>query len=131
MSRSNSFRRIRMTLARTPGFPDGSMRHGYEFIAPLDESGKIDVTAWRANRGLCTVHRFWGNEEEVGHLVHHGGGKSGSWAFHYDIDPLEGPDIDEAGYRFGEHAFKVGEYVSVKDEEGDLRTFQVVTIGPV
>ena len=60
--------------------------------------------------------------EEIGHLIHRPGG---SWAFHYDID---GDDDDEAGYRFGTHAFTPGEYVSIKDEDGDLHTFQVVTV---
>ena len=37
---------------------------------------------------------------------------------------------DEAGYRFGDHAFKVGEYVSIREDE-DLRTFRVVRVQPV
>ena len=49
----------------------------------------------------------------------------GSWAFHYDI---EGDEDDEAGYRFNTHPFRPGEYVSIKDDDGDLHTFQVVTV---
>ncbi|CAJ1404349.1 MAG: hypothetical protein RIE06_16035 [Roseibium album] len=121
-----ALRKIRLNLARTKEFPQGSARHGYEFTAPLNETGHIDATLWKKERDHCRVRRFWGSEEEeVGHLIHRPGG---SWAFHYDID---GDDDDEAGYRFGAHAFNPGEYVSIKDEDGDMHTFQVVTVQPV
>lgn len=120
---SLGLKKIRLNLARTKEFPAGSARHGYEFVAPLDADGHIDAEAWRRLRAQCRVRRFWGGEEEeAGHLVHRPGG---SWAFKYDI---AGADDDESGYRFGAHAFTVGEYVSIKDEDGDLRTFQVATV---
>lgn len=126
MSDLKALRKIRLNLARTKEHPQGSARHGYEFTAPLDETGHIDAAIWKKEREHCRVRRFWGNEEdELGHLIHRPGG---SWAFHYDI---EGEDDDEAGYRFGSHAFLPGEYVSIKDEDGDLHTFQVVTVQPV
>ncbi len=37
---------------------------------------------------------------------------------------------DEAGYRFGAHAFMPGEYVSIRDEDGEMHTFQVVSVEP-
>ncbi|MCC2113014.1 MAG: hypothetical protein KDJ16_13355 [Hyphomicrobiales bacterium] len=119
----NILKRVRLNLARTKEFPNGSPDHGYEFIAPLDADGHIDAVLWKKYREQCRVRRFWsGEEDEIGHLVHKQGG---SWAFHYDI---EGDDDDEAGYKFGEHAFQPGEYVSIRDEDGDLHTFQVVSI---
>nr|WP_319385946.1 hypothetical protein [uncultured Roseibium sp.] len=126
MTDYQALRKIRLNLARTRDFPQGSARHGYEFTAPLDETGHIDAALWKKERDHCRVRRFWGaEEEEIGHLIHRPGG---SWAFHYDID---GDDDDEAGYRFGAHAFNPGEYVSIKDEDGDMHTFQVVTVLPV
>lgn len=123
---AGGLRRIRLELARTKAFPNGSAAHGYEFIAPLAPDGHIDPEAWRSQRDRCRVRRFWGGEEDdVGHLVRRRGG---SWAFHYDIG---GDEDDEAGYRFGEHPFVVGEYVSIRDEDGDLNTFQVVSVEPV
>ncbi|PLX36105.1 MAG: hypothetical protein C0606_15410 [Hyphomicrobiales bacterium] len=116
-------KKVRLNLARTKEFPGGSSRHGYEFTAPLDDAGHIDPTAWKKVRDQCRVRRFWaGEEEDIGHLVHRPGG---SWAFRYDID---GDEDDEAGYKFGEHPFHPGEYVSIRDEDGDLHTFQVVTV---
>lgn len=128
-----AFKRIRLELARTKDHPAGSPLHGYEFVAPLGADNKIDVTLWKAHRDQCRVRRFWGREEEIGHLVHRPGGKAGAtWAFHYDIvDSDDDPDDDEAGYRFGAHPFVPGEYVSVRDEDGDMNTFQVVSVEPV
>ncbi|WP_289032391.1 hypothetical protein [uncultured Roseibium sp.] len=126
MSDYPALKKIRLNLARTKDHPNGSAQHGYEFTAPLDDGGHIDAGLWKKERDHCRVRRFWGGEEEeIGHLVHRPGG---SWAFHYDI---EGEDDDEAGYRFGSHAFQPGEYVSIKDEDGDLFTFQVVTVSSV
>ncbi|MGH2341800.1 hypothetical protein ACRC7T_09965 [Segnochrobactraceae bacterium EtOH-i3] len=114
--------RIRLTLARTPEFPDGSLRHGYEFVAPLDATGHIDAVAWKVARGRCRVRRFWGDaEDEWGVLVHRPGG---SWAFRY----AEEAEDDEAGYRFAAHAFTPGEYVSLKDEDGHLHPFVVASV---
>jgi hypothetical protein len=121
-----AFKRIHLNLARSKEFPSGSSRHGYEFVAPLDAQGHIDAALWRAHRERCGVRRFWGEEEEFGKLVHKpGGGEHARWVFDYD-DTTE--DDDEAGYRFGAHAFRPGEYVSIRDEDGETHTFQVVSV---
>lgn len=118
-----SLKRIVIHLARTKEFPNGSYQHGYEIVAPLDSSGHIDAEGWKQHRDSCRVKRFWGGEEwDLGHLVRRPGG---SWAFHYDI---AGDEDDEAGYRLGSHAFTEGEYVSIKDNDGELHPFIVATV---
>jgi hypothetical protein len=113
--------KIRIELARTPDFPEGNRNIGYEFVAPLDPRDHIDVTEFHRLKERCRVRRFRpGEEDDIGHLVRKPGG---SWAFHYDIHSDE--EDDESGYRFGDHSFRPGEYVSVKEDE-DLRTFVVV-----
>jgi hypothetical protein len=120
-----SFRRIRLELAREPGHPEGSSEIGYDFVAPLDTQGRVDPELWRAHRNLCTAVRFRPNEQvDIGHLTRVPGG---SWRFRYDI---EGDEADEPGYRFGDHAFRAGEYVSVS-EDGVLHTFRVVSVKAV
>jgi hypothetical protein len=89
---------IRLELARDRDFPEGSRHHGYEFVAPIDNAGHIDPEAWKENRQRCRVRRFWGGEEEAGHLIRKPGG---AWAFHYDV--LGDAADDETGYRFGDH----------------------------
>lgn len=122
-----TLKRIRLNLARSKDFPEGSARHGYEFIAPLDAGGHIDLEAWRLKRAACTVRRFWGAEAlELGHLVHRAGGSQGAtWVFDYEKTVT---DDDEAGFRFADHAFLPGEYVSIRDDDGDLHTFRVVAV---
>ena len=118
-------KRIRLELARDEDFPEGSARHGYEFVAPLDEEGRIDAEGFMAARERCRVLRFWGDEEhETGQLVRLRGG---AWAFHYrkagDID-VE----DEEGYRFQTHHFRPGEYVSIREPDEEMRTFRVTRV---
>jgi len=118
--------RIRLELARDRGFPEGSRRHGYEFVAPVDNDGHIDPDAWKENRQRCRVHRFWGDEKEVGHVVRKPGG---AWAFHYDV--LGDANDDETGYRFGDRTFRLGDYVTIKEHDDTLRTFRVVAVDDV
>ena len=125
----HTFKRIRLNLARSKEFPQGSARHGYEFVAPLDAKSHIDVKLWQANRDHCGVRRFWeGEDDEAGFLLHTPGGpEHARWVFDYDQTAVED---DESGYRFGAHAFRPGEYVSIRDEEGAVHTFVVVSVEP-
>jgi hypothetical protein len=117
------FKTIRLNLARSREFPEGSDRHGYTLVAPLDADGRLDPVAWRKNRELCRVVRFWGDDEEdVGHLVHRPGG---SWGFTYDVKGDEDP---ESGFKLQDHLFRLGEYVSIRDDDDKLHTFRVVEV---
>ena len=117
-------RRVRLELARDHEFPNGSSERGYDFIAPLDRKGHVELAAWKDLKDRYRVRRFWpGEAEEVGHVMHKRGNV---WAFHYDIHG--DPTHDEAGFRFDSHAFIPGEYVSIKEQEGVLRTFRVVSV---
>jgi len=126
MSLPHAFKRIRLNLARSREFPSGSAQHGYEFVAPLDDKGHIDLKLWKAHRANCRVQRFWrGEDDKVGFLVHKpGGSEHARWVFDYDRDRV---DDDEAGYRFGAHAFRPGEYVTIRDED-EAHTFQVFSV---
>jgi hypothetical protein len=123
----HSFKRIRLNLARSKEFPQGSAKHGYEFVAPLNDKGHIDVELWHKDRAHCRVRRFWeGEDDEIGFLVHKPGGpEHGRWMF--DYNPRRADD-DESGYRFGAHVFRTGEYVSIRDEDGEMHTFQVASV---
>jgi hypothetical protein len=119
--------KIRIEMARSREYPEGSALHGYEFVAPLNSLGQIDVDAWHHQRAKCRVKRFWeGEADEIGHLARKPGG---SWVFHYDIHG----DIndDESGYRLGNHVFRPGEYVSIREHDEDMNTFKVVSVIPL
>jgi hypothetical protein len=117
--------RIRLELARTPDFPEGSAQHGYEFTAPLTGDGQLDRDGWHHLRGACRVRRFWpGEDDEHGQLVRHQGGQ---WAFLYD--GMAETD-QESIFRFDRHRFVVGEYVAITEHDGVQRTFRVVQVIP-
>jgi hypothetical protein len=122
----HTFKRIRLEIARSRDFPSGSAQHGYEFVAPLDRNGHIDPTLWRTHRDNCRVRRFWGDEEEIGHLLHKPGGPEHAHCV-FDFDDAAEHN-DESGYRFGAHTFAPGEYVSIRDEAGELHTFRVRSV---
>jgi len=122
-----TLKHVRLELARDHDFPDGARDCGYEFVAPLDDAGKLDPQVWKKDRAQCSVTRFWrGAKPEIGHLVRKPGG---SWAFHYDVFGDE--DDDETGYRFSHETFVVGEYVSIREHDDKMRTFRVVSVRDV
>nr|ACF98217.1 hypothetical protein [uncultured bacterium 1114] len=114
---------IRLELARSKEFPDGSAAHGYVIHAPLKRDGHLDVEAWRKEQDRCTVRRFWGGtEEERGLLIHTAGRR---WAFSY----VAGDDADdEPIFRLDSHVFRVGEYLSITEHDGIERTFRVADV---
>jgi hypothetical protein len=126
MQLPHNFKRILLHLARSKEHPAGSARHGYEIIAPLDGQGRFDLAAWRSHKPHCRVRRFVAGEpDQNGLLIHRSGGPKGVWGFDYDTNR---DDDDESGYRLGDHAFVPGEYVSVRDDEGVMHTYRVISV---
>jgi len=117
-----TLKRIRLELARDQDFPDGSRERGYDLVAPIGEDDCLVADEWRLNRDRCRVRRFWAGEEERGRLVHKRGG---TWAIDYDPKT---EDDDEPGFRFDKHRFAPGEYVSLKEHDGHMRTFRIVSV---
>lgn len=117
-----SWKRVRLEVARSRDFPEGSHRHGYEFTLPLDDDGKFDVAAYKKMPELCTVQRFWeGEGDTTGEILHSGRGR---WVFSYD--PGEGDD--EAIPHLTDHHFKVGEYIAVRESGGLEHTLRIVLV---
>jgi hypothetical protein len=123
----HSFKKIVLHLARSKEHPEGSSRHGYEFVVPLAEDGRIDPQAWQEYRDNCRVRRFWNGEPDaIGRVVRRAGGERGArWIFDYDGST---DSDDEAGYRLGDHVFVPGEYVSIRDDDQEMRTFRVIMV---
>ncbi len=119
---------ISLRLARGHGHPEGSNHYGYEIIAPLDSSGHLDTETWRQRRDQCRVRRIWAGEpDRHGRLIHRSGGANGAtWIIDYDDTSTVD---DEAGYRLDAHRFVEGEYVSIRDDDGDLHTFKFTHVG--
>lgn len=121
-----NFRHIRLELAREAGHPEGDRTHGYDIVAPLTAEGLIDAETWHEHRDVCRVRRFRPEEDDrVGRLMH---GPGGRWYFDYD----ESTDSDnEAGFHFEDERFVLGEYVSLREDDGEMHTFQVMSVQTV
>ncbi len=118
-----TWQRVRLELARSRDFPEGSTRHGYEMVLPLAPNRHIDRAVLEKDPELCTVHRFWeGEGDSVGQLVRN----RGQWMISY----ASGDADDEPLHRFLNHRFSEGEYVSVRDAHGAEHAFRVVAVRP-
>jgi hypothetical protein len=116
--------RIRLELARSHQFPEGSPHHGYVLVLPLNERGRIDETCVRKTPELCTLHRFWAGEgDSVGQVVRRG---SGRWAFAYHADRAD----DEPVPHLTDHVFRRGEYLAVREANGTEHTLRIVAVEP-
>jgi hypothetical protein len=98
---------VRVALARSPDFPDGSSSHAYEFTAPLSKDGHIDASAWKVLKDKCRVVRFWGDEPEENGRLRRVGQR---WRF--DYNSKDDAD-DEPFFKLDKHALEPGAYVSI------------------
>lgn len=119
-----SWHMIRLDLARTKEFPEGSRAHCYLLRAPLDQRQIVDREAFQAAPERATVLRSWPDEPDiVGYLVH----KPKGWAFSY----AAGDDDDEPLIHLESHPLRVGEYVSVTENDGTARAFRISLCQPL
>jgi hypothetical protein len=116
--------RVRLELARSHDHPEGSSRHGYLLVLPLDAAGRIDEAMQRKAPELCTLHRFWeGEDDTVGQVVRNGPHR---WAFSYRA----GRDDDEPVPHLTDHVFRTGEYLAVREPHGQEHVFRIVSVEP-
>lgn len=113
--------RVILRLGRNPaaGYPDGSDDYGYVIQAPLDANGKLDASLWREKREHCTVRRFHPHETPADGFLRHRGD---NWYIWYD-EADEGPE--EPLFKFNTHELRAGEYVTLRESDGDVLTFRV------
>ena len=116
---------IRLELGRTVDAPRGDANHGYEFIAPLNRDGHLDIAEWAAKKDQCGVRSFRpGHAERRGMLRHVGRG----WRFDY----LPGrTDDDEPFFKLDRHIIAPGLYVTITEEDGMERPVRIVTVETV
>jgi hypothetical protein len=116
--------RVRLEAARGPDFPEGSHRHGYEFVLPLLPDGRLDRKNYDKTPELCTVHRFWEGEGNfVGEIQHV---DQRRWVFSY----APGSADDESIAHFDKQLFREGEYMTVREPNGREHAFRIVIIEP-
>lgn len=113
--------RVILRLGRNPdaGFPEGDDHYGYVVMAPLNADGFLDAALWREKKEACTVRRFHPLEAASDGWLRHRGE---SWYFWYDEED-EGPP--ESVFKLGDHRLRPGEYVTVREGDGEVLTFRV------
>lgn len=117
-----ALKRVRLELARSAEFPQGNANRGYEFVAPLAEDGGLDTGEWPSVREKCTVRRFWDDEDDQHGELHHT--RRRTWAFSY----APGDEDDEDFFHLETHALKEGEYISIREPDGETYTFKIVSV---
>lgn len=113
---------IRLELARSPGYPNGSPSRAYLLHLPLDGSGLVDEEAFRVAPALATVRRHWPNERDrAGYVIR----KKNGWAFSYAIGDAD----DENLFHLESHPLSPGEYVTITEPDGMRLPYRVVANG--
>jgi hypothetical protein len=112
---------IRLELARTHDFPEGSARHAYLLRLPLAGDGLIDATAFSLSPAMATAHRFWPDEpDRSGYVVRTPAG----WALSYE----PGDADDEVVFHLETHPIRVGEYLTLTEPDGSQLPFRVASV---
>jgi hypothetical protein len=116
-----NWKSIRLELARTREFPEGSASRAYLLRLPLDPEGFIDEQSLLHSPALATVHRHWPNEpDRSGYVIRTQQG----WAMSYE----KGEGDDETVFHLETHPIRIGEYVTLTEPDGQLLPFRVTSL---
>jgi hypothetical protein len=116
-----NWKSIRLELARTKEFPEGSASRAYLLHLPLNDQGLIDEAALSGSPARATVHRFWPNERDrAGYVVRTPRG----WALSYE----PGEADDETVFHLETHPIRLGEYVTLAEPDGSQLPFRVASL---
>ena len=119
-----SWKSLRLELARTKEFPNGSPAHAYLLQLPLDDSGIIDEGALGLEPERALVRRSWPDEPDAfGYVLRTPRG----WVLSY----RPGEEDDEPVFHLETHRMVPGEYITLTDPDGEQLPFRVVSIRPL
>lgn len=119
-----SWMTVRLELARTPQFPEGSAEHGYQLHVPVRADGLIDAEEVAAARERATAFRFWPDERDrKGYVIRTGRG----WAISYAL----GEDDDEGVFHLETHALRPGNYLTLTGADGASEPFRIAAMEPL
>jgi hypothetical protein len=119
-----NWKSIRLELARTRDFPEGSGSRAYLLHLPLDEDGRIDEASLKTQPSKAIVRRSWPEERDIsGYVIPTPGG----WAFSYE----PGDADDETVFHLETHAIRLGEYVTLTEPDGQQLPFRVASLQPL
>lgn len=112
---------VRLSLARTPQFPQGSTLHGYELVLPLGDGGLIDLQAFEQAPARATVQRLApGEAVQRGAILY----RDGRFAFSYEPGDADDEDV----FHLENHALRQGEYLTLTEPDGDVLPYRVESV---
>ena len=114
----DKWKKIRLELARTRGFPSGSVSRGFLIQVPLDRDGRIDGQKLAGKPHQATVSRYWSSEPDESGLVVP---LESGWAFRCN----GGPD---RRLLLGGQPIRLGEQIAVIEPDGAVLPFTVASI---
>lgn len=114
-----SWKTVRLELARSPRFPNGSASRSYLLHLPLDSAGLVDEDAFRAAPALATVRRHWPNERDRSGLVI---ARKNGWVFSY----AAGDADDEELCHLESQALRPDKQVMITEPDGERLTYRVM-----
>lgn len=112
------WKRIRLELAGSPEFPDGSASRAYMLCLPLDGDGMINDGELHAAPRMATIRRYWPSQpDRAGYVQREGDG----WRF--SCFPVVGPE----GRRIHleNRPLCLGELVTLTEPDGSRLLFRV------
>ena len=119
-----TWKTIRLELARTDEFPEGSPSRGYQLHLPVRSDGLIDAGAFTAARDRATAFRFSPDERDLaGHVIRTAKG----WAISYE----PGEDDDQGVFHLETHRLVPGNYLTLTGYDGSSSPYRIASVEPL
>ena len=111
---------IRLELAFSSQFPQGSPHRCYLLHLPLEAGGLINEEMVRATPKRATVRRFWPCQPDLrGYVIK----TTKGWAFAYSRE-----DGDEAVFHLDTHPIRIGDCLKLTEPDGKRLPFTVTNV---
>lgn len=116
-----TWKSIRLELARTEEFPEGSASRAYLLRLPLDQNDLIDEQALGSAPAMATVQRHWPNQPDVsGYVIR----TSIGWALAYESGDSHSGNV----FHLDPHPIRIGEQITVTEPDGRKLPFRVSSL---
>ena len=113
-----NWKNIRLELARTEGFPAGSVSRGYLIRLPLDDSDLVDQSALELNPRRAKVRRFWSTQPDEDGFVQQ---TEQGLAMRCNGSAARMLELDNRPLRLGQQ-------ISVAESDGTVLPFKVASV---
>lgn len=114
-----TWKTVRLELASTAGFPNGSASRAYIIRVPLDEDGIIDPEALARSPSRATARRFWSPEpDQFGRIER----SDGHWLFR-----CRGQH-GESLFRMPARPLRLDDELPIEEPDGSSNPFRVASI---